>query len=132
METLPAAQDTVFHWSLIDSGKKLFFDQAVKITHINRKGFRTVLKHQRQLGAGAGVARILMKRDLFLVENPMLCILFLPWVRILRMYQRVFLHDKDLWRKVTLFFPLSMIIAYSWSLGFCKSLLQYKKEFRQT
>ena len=124
METLPAAQDTVFHWSLIDNGKKLFFDQSVKITHLNRKGFRTVLKHQRQLGAGAGIARILMKRDLFLVKNPMLCMLFLPWVRILRMYQRVFLHDKDLWRKVTLFFPLSLIIAYSWSLGFCKSLLK--------
>ena len=28
METLPAAQDTVFHWSLIDNGKKLFFDPS--------------------------------------------------------------------------------------------------------
>ena len=124
MKTLTAAQDTVFHWSLIDDGKKLFFDQSVKITHLNRKGFRTVLKHQRQLGAGAGLARILMKRDLFLVKYPILCISLLPWIRILRMYQRVFLHDKDLWRKVTLFFPLSLIIAYSWSLGFCKSLLK--------
>jgi hypothetical protein len=124
METLPAAQDTVFHWSLIDNGKKLFFDQAVKITHLNRKGIRKVLKHQRQLGAGAGIARILMKRDLLLIKYPILCISLLPWIRILRMYQRVFLHDKDLWRKVTLFFPLSLIIAYSWSLGFCKSLLK--------
>jgi GT2 family glycosyltransferase len=132
METLPAAQDTVFHWSLIDNGKKLFFDPAVRITHINRKGFRTVLKHQRQLGGGAGVARVIMKRNLFLVKYPIFSILLLPWIRMLRMYRRVFLYDKKLWRKVTPFFPLSLIIAYSWSLGFCKSLLKYKKDLRQT
>jgi glycosyltransferase involved in cell wall biosynthesis len=129
METLPAAQDTVFHWSLIDGGKKLFFDQTVKIKHMNRKGFGAVLRHQRQLGGGAGIARVMMKRDLFLVKHPIFSILLLPWIRILRMYRRVFFNDINLWRKVTPFFPLSLIIAYSWSLGFFKSLLKYKKNF---
>jgi glycosyltransferase involved in cell wall biosynthesis len=127
METLPAGQDTVFHWSLIDNGEKLFFDSAVKITHLNRTRFLTVLKHQRQLGGGAGTARILMKRDLLLVQYPILCMLALPWVRILRMYRRLFLLDKDLWRKVTLFFPVSLIIAYSWSFGFFRSLMKHRK-----
>ena len=127
METLPAAQDTVFHWFLIDGGKKLFFDQTVKITHMNRKGFMNVLKHQRQLGAGAGIARVIMKRDLFLVKYPIFSILLLPWVRVLRMYRRIFLNDKTFWRKVILFFPISLIIAYSWSLGFCQSIVRYKK-----
>ena len=132
METLPAGQDTVFHWSLIDNGKKLFFDPSVKITHLNRKGFRTVLRHQRQLGAGAGNARVMMKRDLLLVKHPIFSILLLPWIRILRMYRRIFLNDKNLWRKVIPFFPLSLIIAYSWSMGFFKSLQKYKKDCRQT
>lgn len=132
MKNLFAGEDTVFHWKLIDSGEKMFFDQSVQITHINRKGFLNVLKHQRQLGAGAGIARIFMKRDLLLIKYPILCMLLLPWIRILRMYRRVFLNDTILWRKVTLFSPLSLIIAYSWSLGFCKSLLKYKKDLRQT
>jgi len=103
-ESLFAGQDTVFHWSIIDGGKKLFFDQTVKITHMNRKGLMNVLKHQRQLGGGAGIARIVLKRDLMLVRYPIISILVLPWIRILRTYRRVFLANKKLWKRTILFF----------------------------
>jgi glycosyltransferase involved in cell wall biosynthesis len=125
MESLLAGQDTVFHWSLIDGGIKLFFDQTVKIVHMNRKGFMNVLKHQRQLGGGAGLARIVMKRDLLLVKFPFISIIVLPWIRVLKTYKRVFFNNKKIWKKVWLFFPLSLIIAYSWSSGFFSSLLTY-------
>ena len=122
-----AGEDTVFHWSIIDKGGKLFFDSAIKVTHINRKGFINNLKHQRRIGEGAGIARVIKKRDMILVRNPFLCILVLPWVRLLRIYRRIFLTDKNLWKKTILFFPLSMIIAYSWSLGFLHSILNYRR-----
>ena len=122
LDDLFAGQDTVFHWSIIDAGNKLFFDQTARITHMNKKGFMNVLRHQRQLGRGAGTARIVMKRDLFLLKYPIISILVLPWVRVLRVYRRLFLTHKKLWKRSALFFPLSHIIASIWSLGFFRSL----------
>ena len=107
---------------------QLFFDPTVRVTHMNRTGFMNVLKHQRQLGGGAGIARIVMKRDLLLVNYPIFSILVLPWIRILRMYKRVFFNDKNILKKVSLFFPISLIIAYGWSLGFYQSIVRYKEK----
>ena len=124
-----AGEDTVFHWTMMDNGINLLFDPTVRVVHMNRTGFMNVLKHQRKIGEGAGLARIIRKRDVLLIKYPIFSILLLPWIRILRMYRRIFLNDKNMLIKVTPFFPLSVIIAYSWSLGFFKSLLKYKKNF---
>jgi glycosyltransferase involved in cell wall biosynthesis len=58
IETHFAGEDTTFHWTILNNGGKLFFDQKVKITHKNRKGFVNILKHHHKLGEGAGIARI--------------------------------------------------------------------------
>ena len=126
METHFAGEDTIFHWSIEDNGGKLFFDRTVKVTHKNRKGFLNVLKHQRKMGEGAGIARIVMKRDLVLHNHPILSISILPWIRVLKMNHRIFVNNRKLWKKIILFSPLSLIIAYSWSLGFFQSLLKYE------
>ncbi|MFC1821534.1 glycosyltransferase [Thermodesulfobacteriota bacterium] len=118
LESSFAGEDTVFHWSIIDIGGKLFLDPSVKVTHLNRKGLMKVVKHQNRMGKGASMARILMKRDLLLIEHPIICILVLPFVRLLRMYHRVFMNDKKLFKKIIFFFLLSIIISYSWSFGF--------------
>lgn len=121
-----AGEDTIFHYSIIDNGGKLFLDNQIKVIHKNRKGFINVLRHQRKIGEGAGVARIVMNRDLLLVQNPILCILVLPWIRMARMLWRIFLIDKHLWKKTMLFSPLSLLIAYFWSIGFLHSVLNKK------
>ena len=126
MEAHFAGEDTLFHWSIMDTGKKLYFDPTVRVNHMNRTGFMNVLKHQRKMGVGAGLARIIMKRDLLLVNYPIFSILVLPWIRILRMYKRLFFNNKNILKKVILFFPISLIIAYSWSLGFYQSIIRYK------
>ena len=128
MEAHFAGEDTIFHWSIMDTGKKLFFDPTVKVTHMNRTGFMNVLKHQRKMGVGAGLARIIMKRDLLLVNYPIFSLLVLPWIRILRMYKRVLFCDKNIWKKVILFSPISLIIAYGWSLGFYQSIIRYREK----
>ena len=105
---------------------ELFFDRTIKVKHKNRKGFLNVLKHQRKMGEGAGIARIVMKRDLVLLSHPILLILILPWIRLTKMHRRLFLKDKRLWKKTILFFPLSVLIAYFWSFGFLHSILSEK------
>jgi glycosyltransferase involved in cell wall biosynthesis len=117
-----AGEDTVFHWTLMDNGINLLFDPTIRVVHMNRIGFMNVLKHQRRMGEGAGLSRIIMKRDMLLVRFPIISIFILPWIRVLRMYWRMFLNSKKLWTKTIPFFPLSFIIACSWSLGFFQSL----------
>ena len=125
METHFAGEDTVFHWSMMDNGLKLFFDPTVRVTHMNRTGFMNVLKHQRKIGEGAGLARIIMKRNMLLVKYPIISIFILPWIRVSRMYLRAFLNNKKLWKKTIFYFPLSFMIAASWSLGFFQTSLNY-------
>lgn len=123
-----AGEDTVFHWSIIENGGKLFFDPNIKVTHLNRTGFINVLKHQKKIGEGAGFARIFMKRDLLLIKHPLVSIFALPWVRLLRMYLRVFSYNSKLLIKTILFLPLSFLIAFSWSLGAIQSILKYRNK----
>lgn len=113
-----AGEDTVFHWAIVNDGGKLFFDPTVKVTHNNRKGFINVLKHQRKIGEGAGIARILMKKDLSLLKHPILSITILPFIRLFRMYVRVLNVNKNLFWEIAVFAPLSLVVAFSWSIGF--------------
>ena len=122
-ETHFAGEDTIFHWAILERGGKLFLDPGIKVTHLNRKGFKNVLEHQRNIGEGAGIARMLMGKDLLLVQNPLLTLSVLPWLRLFRTYKRVFLCDKGLLKRVILFFPLSLIVSYSWCFGLFFSTL---------
>ena len=121
-----AGEDTAFHWSILDMGGKLFFDNNIKITHINRMGFLNVLRHQKKMGEGAAVARIQMKKDLFLIQNPIISILILPVIRLFNMYLRLFKADKILFLKNSIFAPISFIIALSWSAGFFSMARKHK------
>ena len=67
-----AGEDTVLHWTLMDNGINLLFDPTIRVVHMNRIGFMNVLKHQRRMGEGAGLARIIMKRDMLLVRFPII------------------------------------------------------------
>jgi len=116
-----AGEDTVFHWTILENGGNLFFDPEIKVTHLNKTGLKNILKHQLRIGEGAGLARTVMKKDPVLVHYPILCILVLPWIRLLRMNKRIFLNDKKLWKKM-IYFPLSLLISYSWCIGFYRSI----------
>ena len=126
IETHFAGEDTAFHWTILNNGGKLFFDEKAKVIHKNRKGFMNVFKHQHKLGEGAGIARIIMKRDLFLVKCPIIPLVIIPWYRTFRICRRAFLMNKKLWRQTIMYFPLSLLLSMSWSLGLFQSLLRHK------
>lgn len=117
-ETHFAGEDTLFHWTILGRGGTLFIDSGIKVTHLNRRGLKNVLRHQRKIGEGAGIARMLIGKDLFLVRNPILTLSVLPWIRLFRSYKRAFLCDKSLWKRTIPFFPLAFLISFSWCLGF--------------
>ena len=122
-----AGEDTVFHWVLVNNGSTLFFNSKIKVTHINKKYFFHVVKHQKEIGKGAAIARVIMKKDMILAHFPLLCLIFLPWIRLLRMKSRLFIYENKLFWKTFLFFPISYIIAFSWSWGFYQTMIKHKK-----
>jgi glycosyltransferase involved in cell wall biosynthesis len=117
-EDLWPAEDLLFNWKLYSAGERLLFDPAIKVTHLNRTGWKEVLSHQIRLGRTSAVAR---KRGGLpggiLLKYPPL-ILLMPLVRLLRAFKWFAKHDKRLLLRFLLILPAYLLATSFWSFGF--------------
>lgn len=117
-EDLWPAEDLLFNWKLYKAGERLLFDPAIKVTHLNRTGWRTVLSYQIRLAKTSVVAR--RRGDLpggLLLKYPMLIIL-MPLVRLLRAFIWFAKYDKWVLLIFLLTWPMYLLAASFWSFGF--------------
>jgi len=117
-EDLWPAEDLLFNWKLYSAGESLLFDPDIKVTHLNRTGWRAVLSHQLSLGRTSAVARD--RSELpggILLKYPPLVLLMPPFrlIRALRWFAK---HDKQVLLMFLLIWPLYLMAATFWSFGF--------------
>lgn len=119
-EDLWPAEDLLFNWTLQRAGERLLFDPAIKVTHLNRTGWRTVLSYQSRLGETSVIAR--RRGDLpgrFLLKYPLL-ILLMPFVRLFRAVTWFAKHDRSVLLMFFLIWPMYLLAAGFWSFGFLR------------
>lgn len=112
------SEDTLFNWTLIEKGGKIYFDPRIRVTHLSRVGFRRLLEHQKTLGkASAEARRVSTLPGKIFTRYPILC-LGLPFVRWIRATIRLFKKD---WKALILFWlitPIYLIATLAWTIGF--------------
>lgn len=117
-EDLWPAEDLLFNWKLYRAGESLLFDPDIKVTHMNRTGWRAVLSHQHRLGRTSAVAR--QRSELpggILLSYPPL-ILLMPLFRLVGAVRWFAKYDKRVLLMFLLIWPLYLMAATCWSFGF--------------
>lgn len=117
-EDLWPAEDLLFNWKLHSAGERLLFDPAIKVTHLNRTGWRTVLSYQTRLGKTSVIAR--QRGGLpggILLKYPPL-ILLMPFVRLFRAVTWFAKYDRKVLLVFFLIWPMYLLAASFWSFGF--------------
>lgn len=121
-EDLWPAEDLLFNWKLHTAGERLFFDPSIKVTHLNRTGWRTVLSYQTRLGKTSAIAR---KRGAglgslggdVLFRYPIL-IGLMPFARLKNAVRWLASYDRKALLLFLLVWPLYLLAAAFWSFGF--------------
>jgi len=112
------SEDTLFNWTLVEKGGKIYFNPKARITHLSRVGFKKLFQHQRTLGkASAEARRLSTLPGRVFTKYPLLC-LGLPFIRWIRATARLFKKD---WKALLLFWfltPVYLIAAGAWTIGF--------------
>jgi len=120
-------EDLLFNGKLYSGGERLLFDPAIKVTHLNRIGWGTVLSYQVSLGRTSVTAR---KRgdgigfpgaDLPL-RYPFL-IAFLPFVRLIRAATWLAVYDTKAFLVFLLVWPGYLLAAAFWSFGLLQGVI---------
>lgn len=117
-ERMRFGEDILFNWKITAAGERILFDPAIRVTHLNRTGWRQVLSYQVGLGRFAAVARrrSLGSRSL-LLRHPVLLAL-MPFARVLNAARWLGRHDRRALLPFIALWPLYLAAAASWSLGF--------------
>jgi hypothetical protein len=121
-EDLWPAEDLLFNWKLHTSGERLLFDPAIRVTHLNRTGWRSVLSYQIRLGKTSAIAR---KRGVgldssggdVLLRYPIV-IALMPFARLKNAVTWLAAHDRKALLLFLLVWPLYLLAAGFWSFGF--------------
>lgn len=123
-EDLWPAEDLLFNWKLQSAGERLLFDPAIKVTHLNRTGWHTVLSYQTRLGKTSVIAR--RRGGLpgsILLKYPSLIVL-MPLVRLFRAFTWFAKYDKLVLLMFLLLWPMYLLAASFWSFGFLSEVLK--------
>ena len=129
-ETMWLAEDILLHWKMYKEGEHILFDPAIKVTHLNKTGWRQVLGYQIDLGRLSAVAR--RKGGLrggILLKYPPL-ILLMPFMRTFRAFIWFAKYDKQVLLRFLLIWPMYLLAASFWSFGFLSEGL--KNDVKQT
>ena len=119
------SEDTIFNWTLIEKGGKIYFDPKIRVLHLSRVGFTKLFRHQFTLGqASAEARRTTTLPGRIFVRHPFLS-LILPAVRWLRTFWRLFKNDTPKCLIFVTLSPLYIPAVFAWSLGFMS-----KREFK--
>lgn len=124
IESPPGAEDLLYNFLICQQGGRIFFDPNIVVTHLNRTGFRTFLRHQRLLGFGSAVARRMatLKGQIF-VRHPALAY-GLPLLRLVRTTSRLFVHNRPVLLQYLRLLPLIIPGYIRWTAGFLAGLRQ--------
>jgi glycosyltransferase involved in cell wall biosynthesis len=133
-EDLWPAEDLLFNWKLHCAGERLLFDPAIKVTHLNRTGWHTVLSYQTRLGKTSAIAR---KRGQglgsfggdILFRYPIL-IALMPFARLKNAVIWLAAHDKKALLVMLLVWPMYLIAAAFWSFGFFQGVREENRTDR--
>jgi glycosyltransferase involved in cell wall biosynthesis len=130
-EDLWPAEDLLFNWKLHTAGERLLFDPAIKVTHLNRTGWRTVLSYQIRLGKTSAIAR---KRGgglgSFGGDAPFrhpLIIALMPFARLKNALTWLAAYDRKALMLLLVVWPLYLIAAGFWSFGFFQGVREEKQ-----
>ena len=117
-EDMWLAEDILLNWKMSAAGEHILFDPEIKVTHLNRTGFREVLKYQIGLGRMSAVAR--RRGGLpgkYLLDYPALVAL-MPFVRTARAAVWLGRYDRKMFLLFMLIWPAYLLAALFWSFGF--------------
>jgi GT2 family glycosyltransferase len=112
------AEDILLHWKMHKAGERILFDPAIKVTHLNKTGWRQVLGYQIDLGRLSAVAR--RRGGLpggVLLKYPLL-ILLMPFMRLWRAVTWFAKHDRQVLLVFLIIWPMYLLAAGFWSFGF--------------
>lgn len=129
-EDLWLTEDLLFNWKLYRAGERLLFDPAIKVTHLNRTGWRNVLRYQTHLGKTAVTARergegLGFRSDGLLEQHPAL-ISLMPFARLKNAFVWLASHDRKALLLFLLVWPMYLIAAGFWSYGFFQGIREGK------
>jgi GT2 family glycosyltransferase len=112
------AEDILLNWKLHIAGEKLLFDPSIRVTHLNRTGWREVLGYQVSLGMLSAIARRRggLRGGFLLRYRPLT--LLMPIVRTLRAFHWLARYDRHGFIWFLLAWPLYFLAGSLWSLGF--------------
>jgi mycofactocin glycosyltransferase len=117
-EEMWLAEDILLHWKMYQAGERILFDPAIKVTHLNKTGWRQVLGYQISLGRLSAVAR--RRGGLpggILVKVPLL-VLLMPVARLVRAFRWLAAHDRAAFVRFLLVWPMYLLASTFWSVGF--------------
>ena len=123
-ESMWLAEDIMLNWKMHSAGERILFDPEIKVTHLNRTGWREVLTYQVGLGQMSAVAR--RRGGLpgkILLKYPVLVTL-MPFVRTLRAAQWLLKYDRKMFLLFLLIWPLYFVAATFWSFGFIEECMK--------
>lgn len=112
------AEDILLHWKMHLAGEQILFDPAIRVTHLNKTGWKQVLGYQVDLGRLSAVAR---RRGglpgAFLLKYPPL-VLVMPFVRLWTALVWFVKNDRGVLPIFAVIWPMYLLAATFWSFGF--------------
>lgn len=117
------AEDILLNWRIHKGGERILFDPEIKVTHLNRTGWREVLSYQVSLGELSAVAR--ERGGLpgqILLRYPLL-ITLMPFVRTFNAARWFAAHDRKTLLVFLFLWPAYLLAATFWSFGFMKQVI---------
>jgi glycosyltransferase involved in cell wall biosynthesis len=112
------SEDTLFNWTLIQKGGRIYFDPRIRVVHLSRVGFRKLFAHQKRLGmASAEARRVSTLKGKIFTKIPVLGI-FIPCLRWCRASVGLLCHDPKTLLLFWLLTPVYLLAVTAWTLGF--------------
>jgi len=118
--------DLLFNWTLTQQGRRLWFVPTIAVRHLNKTGWRAVLRYQRRLGEGAYRYRsVTTPKAVAILRRCPLLVFLLPWAIIPWIISIVFRRrgiGEGL--KATVLAPLLWLGNEVWAWGFYRALTE--------
>ena len=134
-----ASEDLLFNWQLSLAKERILFDPEIRVTHLNRTGWRKVLSYQNVLGTNSALARHRMNPPFevvraypalgwlmpYLIRFPSLGIL-IPPVRLARALLWLGRYDVRTFVALVLLSPGYLAGAFLWATSFVRALREVR------
>jgi len=138
-EDVRASEDLLFNWRLSLAHERILFDPEIRVTHLNRTGWRKVLTYQNVLGTNSALARHRMNPPFevvraypalgwlmpYLIRFPSLGVL-IPPVRLARALLWLVQYDLRTFAALVLLSPGYLAGAFLWATSFVRALREVR------